>query len=314
MDVAVDRDLQMSKPGRPDDQAAEQYQSLDHLINRYDAEGLGPLRKGEEPFRWSFVETEARSLLERTPDLRVAIWLLRSLIVQKGLPGLCEGLRVISTMLREPAGEVWPAPEDGEHAREAHAISLGWLGSEAFLALLQVTRAHPEGELKLGEVAASSTASDVLTLQQREATTSWLRGSRDELQAIRACILDAGAWWDRDPVTAAEFISDLIRLLAPVNRSMQDTGEGVPAVVEPRAEWTAAADGTIGPIQTRDDVRKIVDLALIYYKKNEPAHPASILLHRLRRTIDASFEEVLEEFFAEAPSLIDRMKSPSRQA
>lgn len=295
-----------------DEQLAERYFSLDHVVNQHDAEGQGPLRRGEEPFRWSFVEAEARALLDRTPDLRVAVWLLRALIAQKGLVGLDEGLGAISGILKLPAASILPRPEDGENARDAHVVPLGWLGGEAFLAVLRVTKAHPQAALRLCDALMSSGAADGLSSAQREEAATWLRTARAELIEIRERIINEGGSWERDPIIASEFISSVLPLLAtgpksslPSSQDIHETG------ADPDDEVLPSAVSGIR-VENRTDVKSVARLLLDYYKKNEPAHPASILLQRFQRTIDASFEEVLGELFADGASLIERVKNPAR--
>lgn len=41
------------------------FQELDALVNEHDADGAGPLRKGERPLQWEAVEQAAEALLRR---------------------------------------------------------------------------------------------------------------------------------------------------------------------------------------------------------------------------------------------------------
>lgn len=300
--------------GEVDEKLEARYLSLDQAINRYDAEGVGPLRKGEEPFRWSFVEAEARFLLDRISDIRVAIWLLRALTIQSGVQGLREGLQILSNVLAVPSQMVRPFPEDDEQRpREGHSICLSWLGGDAFLALLRLARVDPEASLVLGDVIASSAAVDRLTQRQRKGASRNLEESRNNLIAIRDGFVDSGGYWDRDPILAIEFISDLVRSLSS-EKNIAARVEEDRAAIEESAMRGAAASGVAHRVETREDLKKVLEQMLIYYEKNEPAHPAPILLQRVIRILDASFEEVLTELYAESASLVSRIKSPAHQS
>jgi len=52
----------------------------------------------EEP-NWRKVAEQATELLGQTKDLRVAAWLTRAELVNRGLPGLADGLKLIATLL-----------------------------------------------------------------------------------------------------------------------------------------------------------------------------------------------------------------------
>lgn len=213
-----------------------------------------------------------------------------------------------------PVEQILPASDEDEHFREAHAISLGWLGGEAFLALLGATRVHPEASLKLSELAKSATAASALTLEQRDVAGHWLRQSRDELVLIRACILDSGGVWDCDPVIAVELLSDLIRLISPGDRKRASANEEVIGKISP-PDGRHEAPGIEAPrLKSREGVKEMLDCLLDYYAKYEPAHPAPVLLQRLSRMVDASFEEVLQELYAEGASLVTRIKKPVGQS
>jgi type VI secretion system protein ImpA len=309
---AQERRSGLEMTGKLSTESIERYQALDHLINRYDTEGAGPLRKGEEPFRWSVVESESRALLTQMPDLRIAIWLLRSLVIQRDLMGLCEGLEGISSILARPVEQILPVSHEDASPWEEHAISLGWLGGETFLALLHGIRAHPEAPLKLGQLTKSAAAASTLTTEQRDAAERWLRQARDQLISIRACILDAGGFWDRDPVIAIELLSDLIRLISPGDRkSTSVTEEIIGEISQPEGAGTPGFESP--QLNSRESVKEMLSRLLSYYEKYEPAHPAPVLLKCLARMVDASFEEVLKELYAEGTSLVMRIKKPEGQ-
>ena len=129
-----------------------EFQDLDTLVNAYDAEGVGPLRKGERPFQWESVASASEALLARSADLRVAIWLLRACLEQRGVSGLLDGLSRICELLTLPEIELFPQPLEGEPVREAHAVSLAWLGSAALLHQLRNAPLSPNVPITIADI------------------------------------------------------------------------------------------------------------------------------------------------------------------
>ncbi|HEY4082024.1 MAG TPA: type VI secretion system ImpA family N-terminal domain-containing protein [Burkholderiaceae bacterium] len=294
-----------------DSEIAERFAVLDQMINRHDAEGFGPLRKGEESFRWSVVESEARALLALQADLRVAIWLLRALIIQRGLPGLCEGLQLLLLTVRVSTDVLQPKSDPGEHPREAHVIALGWLGSEGLLALLRMSSVHPGLQTSLQDLTRSSALLEALTVEQRETALQWLAQACASLQAIREEISGSGGLWDRDPSVAIEFITGIALVLSPSKKKLPEVPDMESAAGSPAALSSMAIDLASVSVESRKDIELLLDKLLDYYLKFEPTHPAPVFIKRLRRMIGVSFEDALKELYSEAPSLLARLQSPA---
>jgi len=297
-------------PSKPwiDPAALEKFAELDQLISRHDAEGDGPLKKGEEAFRWSTVEAGSKAILEKIADMRVGIWLLRAQVIQHGLAGLRSGLGELQVLSRMAPERVLPEADEGETPRQAHALPLGWLGGEDFLGLLRSTLVHPAASVRLGDLLRSVAVGEALTLTQRSDATDMLRESREILAEIRASIVDAGAVWDRDPVVATELMSDLIRVLALRGKTAPETTELAATTNSAEKERVGLPAGRP---QDRKEIKQMLDHLHEYYINTEPAHPAPLFIARLRRMVDASFEEIMKELYAEAPALITRIKSPT---
>jgi type VI secretion system protein ImpA len=52
---------------------------------------------------------------------------------------------------------------------------------------------------------------------------------------------------------------------------------------------------TAGPIATREDVIRTLNLVLDYYVKNEPSSPVPLLIARARKLVSLSFLEAIRE-------------------
>jgi EvpB/VC_A0108, tail sheath gpW/gp25-like domain/ImpA, N-terminal, type VI secretion system len=103
----------------------EEFQSIDAMVSAFDAEGDGPLRKGESAFNWSLVEERCLPLAELSKDLRVGIWLIRAALASLQIKKFETCLTQLANWAALPAEELHPTPLDGED--EIHALILGWL-------------------------------------------------------------------------------------------------------------------------------------------------------------------------------------------
>ena len=61
-----------------------------------------------EPPNWANVADAAETLLERTKDLRVALYLTQAALNQEGMPGLAAGLRLTHGLLQNFWDSVYP--------------------------------------------------------------------------------------------------------------------------------------------------------------------------------------------------------------
>lgn len=278
------------------------YLSLEALMVNHDADGDAPLKKGEEPFRWSHIQSESRRLLDEATDLRVGIWHLRACMAQTGLQGMSEGLGLLSAALQEPATRIFPRAEAGENPRDAHAIALDWLGGPAFLAHIRQLPLSSRGPLTLGQVETSRPGTEHPTAPVRDEALPHVLAARQHLQAIRQTVYDDGAHWQRDPVHALECLDNIARALATDGMPAEAVTASAPATDSPMAP-----DGPA----SRSQVKRMLEHIQAYYERTEPSHPAPILISRLLRMVDASFSEILSELYAEHEQLTARLEKPS---
>lgn len=289
--------------------AIERRIQLEKLITHHDAEGDAPLRVGDEPFRWSTVQTLAESILETISDLNVAVWLLRAQIIQNGLNGLQGGLAKLAELVRRPSTDLHPKTEedDDEPPAQTHALVLGWLGGEEFLSLIRTIPIDPEHPPRIGDLLLSTGGVAGLPEASKSSACKLLDDARGLLCEIRENISNAGGRWNRDPILAIELISDGCRLLSSVS-----------VLARPKLDKKFNADQTeleekseTGlSIKSRAEVKLFLNQIEQYYCEMEPAHPAPILINRLKKMVDASFEEILKELYVDAPILISRIANP----
>jgi type VI secretion system protein ImpA len=65
--------------------------------------------------------------------------------------------------------------------------------------------------------------------------------------------------------------------------------------------------GALGPIESRADAVRALELVCAYLEKHEPTNPAADLLRRAQRLIDRNFLQLVREFAPDAVNEVARM-------
>jgi len=279
----------------------EDFQRIDSMISAYDSQGEGPLRKGEQPFQWSVVETVARHLLTTSPDLRVAIWFLRASLAQKGLKGLFEGISIITEIMLLPKNRIFPAAIDDESPREIHAISLAWLAGQQFIFGLRAALIDKNAAYTVADLIDSPEVS--ASLKNAKEIVNNINISIDNLSKIADALAEDDNYVDYDFNQAIDVLSKATLSFGNnLNRSFKA------AVVSQGAENIVEIDHKVP--SSREEMSQLLNLIIDYFKIHEPSHPAPILLNRVQRMMGANFEEIMAELYPEASSLIARIDKP----
>ena len=83
----------------------------------------------------------------------------------------------------------------------------------------------------------------------------------------------------------------------------------------PAQPATAARAGgvsiaALGPINTRADAMRLLDLVVEYYERNEPASPLPLLLSRARRLAGKGFLDLLRDLAPDGLSQAEKIAGP----
>ena len=282
-----------------------EFQEIDAAINTFDAEGWGPLRKGERPFQWDSVARAAEGLLAQSPDLRVALWLLRALLEQQGVVGFVQGLMRIGELLALPPASLFPRATDGEPARAAHAVSLAWLGGAAVLHQLRNARLAADSPLACADLHQDVAVTQTLEPTARLALAAAMQRGLQALDAITEALQQDGAELSFSLVPLHDEIEFLDRALGRKEASPDAPDAG------PVRPGTAAQDFSRAPgLRNRTEVQQTLVGLIAYFREQEPGHPAPLLLQRVQRMLGASFEELMSELYADATQMIARIEKP----
>ncbi len=275
-----------------------------------------------EPPEWPQVHELALGLAARTRDLRVAVWLVRSSARLHGLPGAARALQLVQALLERHWAWVHPqldATDNDDPTMRMNAL---------------VPLAAPEATLADLRAAGLSSSRGALTLRELELGLGHDEPHGDEIQPTEGGVLGAlAALAQERPETgeaiqaaaaAAQSIADTLDAqagsaapnLAPFTRLLGmaaqalERAQGGGASAEgdfADASGDALHDGAGSPgmavggggaLRTRADVQRELDRLCEWFERNEPSHPAPLLLRRAQRLMGMNFMEIIQDMAA----------------
>ena len=293
----------------------------------------------EEP-EWKQVVERGWALLDRTHDLRIMATLAVARLQREGIAGFAGTLALIRRALEEQWEHVHPQldPEDdndptlranallalAEPARVLRYLRLAPLARSARagavcwrdIAIANGTFAGPEDQPKMAEavIAAAFCESDRDGLGSLRQTLS---AAIADAAAIPAAFDQAAGYG-----TGPEF-GELLRLLRDMLRMVEayappEPVEAPPPAGEPDgpaqtgapARSGAVSVAALGPVNTRADAMRLLDLVVEYYERNEPASPLPLLLSRARRLAGKGFLDLLRDLAPDGLSQAEKIAGP----
>jgi type VI secretion system protein ImpA len=270
---------------RPVDEARPMGPSLRDQ-DEYDT--LKALTAVPEEVNWTRVHETALALAERLRDLRVWVWLARAALVTDGLRGLADGLHLIAAGLTQYWATLPPVDDTASEPRGrflARITALGTLGMTSYLADRRKIMAGGTTIIRLAADLETATG----RLERDPALRSAIAACRTALAAIETSFRDA--YGERaDPQIGFELILD--GLAAAEAR--------FPAPAAPQAAGgnghdTAAAREPPAAVGSREDVERVLDMVLAFYRTHELASPVPLLIGRARRLVRMSFVDALRD-------------------
>ncbi|HPE72173.1 MAG TPA: type VI secretion system protein TssA [Candidatus Competibacter sp.] len=278
-----------------------------------------------EPPDWRGVKKAALTLLERTRDLRVAVYLARALLQGDGFPGFAEGLALVEGLIERYWDGVYPLldPDDDNDPTLRINTIVALCDSETTLRDLRETplvSSRAIGRFSLRDVQV---ATGVLTpvagddeelptqsrldaafqdadLEVLQATAEAVADARDRVERIEATLTDQVG------VTQAPDMSDLTGVLKEVRQVLTEQLQrrGVSATGETEGQGESedgassgvAATGqrlVVGDIASREDVIRMLDKICDYFSRYEPSSPVPFLLKRAKNLVTKDFMEIM---------------------
>lgn len=246
------------------------------------------------PVDWARELGRCEALARKGRDLRVWVWLTRAALAAEGPAGLVRGLELIERGLAQWWDTLPPLdPDDPDPAGR-------FLARVNALALLGASSAH----LKPDEAARLRSVRHLVEDLERRAAgrppeelAALAARARAALEGIKARFRTgfAGA----DPQLGFEALeAALARLATP-------TGGGAAAGAA-SAEAAPPPPAAGGPVRSREEVVRLLDQVLDYYRRHEPSSPVPLLVARAKKLVPMSFVEAIREL---APAGIKELQA-----
>jgi type VI secretion system protein ImpA len=281
---------------------------------------------------WNDVETQAIALLHRTRDLRVLVHLAVARLQLAGLPAFAAMLAVIRQLLTVTWPEVHPQldPED-DNDPTLRANALLRLAQPSvvlrYLRDLPLANSPRLGRYSWRDIALATGVLDVDPDQERPSEAMIRSAFQDSdlapLAELRAAAAAAageaaaivalfddnsgfGTGPDFAPLTKllGEVVRDIDRYVtfptvtpeaAALPVTMPDAAAAAPSPASPAAQYPGGGAPRSGPVTTRAEAMRLLDLVCQYYRTYEPSSPLPLLLERAIRLADKDFIEILRD-------------------
>jgi type VI secretion system protein ImpA len=317
-------------PGGPDLEYDQAFLALEEAVRTEPEQQFGDtIVPAEEP-DWDKVRDLAVSVLERSKDLRAAVYLLEALTQGNGLAGLGQGLALIRSLLERLWEPLHPQldPDDGldptarvnlvasvcdarllKAVRTSPMLTVPGLGGIS-LRDLQIARGElpaPEGEepLKLDSLDAAARDVELPTL---ESTAALVSAAVEDTNAIERTLTEkVGA----SQAVSLSALTDVLREIDLFLRHQLDArvgpeaasagveGDASPQVGE-ASPGLRTVQGGSGEISCSRDVIVTLDKIIDYYRANEPSSPVPLLLQRAKRLVSVGFIDILRDIAPDA--------------
>lgn len=290
--------------------------------------------EAEEP-DWKKIVSDSTELLDRTHDLRVLIFLIRSAIEKDGFSSFSDGLTVLSAWIETQWPDVYPLldPNDGNDPTERINVIMTLSDWDAFLnPLISIPIVESKalgsynlkqireikngvGEASYGTIEAAIADSDLKQLQLK---SEWVSQSIEMLERIEKNVTQyVGV--DNAP-SLKELLNILKEILLVISEYTFDRNhEQTVAISEQQSKLEiddhvlinpANNSQGIGNINSSQDVTEALGKIIEYYVNNEPSSPIPMLLKRAKRLVNMDFMSIIKNLASDSESQVMNIRGP----
>lgn len=266
-----------------------------------------------EPPDWVAVREAAEALLDRSRDLRLAIYWLRSGVRLLGYGALPVGLELVNGMLQQLWQQMHPQPDpdDGDLYARANALTLlreadGLLGDLREMQVVQdrsvgqfsgravelaagLVQGGAEEESPNKEALANMMAAAIDNTPELAAAVQAALQRVGELQALVIDKLGSSAAPDLKPLL--QLAKAVVSLLPNVQAEAEtplDGGAGEDG-------GSSVGRGLSGAVRSRDEALRAIDMVCTFLERTEPSNPAPLFLRRARQLVNHNFLQLMKE-------------------
>jgi type VI secretion system protein ImpA len=290
------------------------------------------------PPDWKTVRRMAAELINRSRDLRLAVYLTRANLALNGIAGLADGLTLIERLLDGQWASVNPPldPDDNDPSqrinslailsetttlvrelKDASLVPLPGLGPLTTRMLEIASGELPPltGQEKIGLASIESAIAD---LDQNQ-----LDAAVDALGRALSAVVNIEQILVRQVGSAQALNFDaLARPLRKAHAFLASSRQGAAAapadLASPAAQAGPPSDSPAraprcsagSDIASRDDVLRVLDHLLRYYQRNEPSSPVPILLERAKRLVPMNFFEIMKDLAPDGVAQLVVIRGP----
>lgn len=278
--------------------------------------------EAEDPDFAEVVE-KSEAILERSHDIRAAVFFAEAVLYTRGLEGFAEGTAYVRGCLETHWDTCHPEldeDDDNDPTMRINAVQ-GLNGSDTVVRALRrtaLTESRMFGNLSLrlieiaeGAIPAPANLSDVpdsaavgAAFQDSDADVLAARlaaaiSAQSDIKAIDAVFTEKTPGQGPDVEDVLKALSQIVRRLSDAVGAEAPAEDG--AAEGDGAEGGAAAPAAggggapVGGINSANDVSNALDRIIQYYHRNEPSSPVPILLERAKRLVNADFLTIMKD-------------------
>jgi type VI secretion system protein ImpA len=295
-----------------------------------------------QPPNWRDIEKKSLAILQQSKDLQIAIYLLRALIVQEGIPGFRDGLNFLRGLLENYWESVHPQLDPDDDLDPTARINiLEELNSfESVLrplSLASLVESKSVGQFSLRdiqlatdkiEVAEGASKPDInliknlfldTTQTQTPLTYQAVIESIDLIQQIDRFV------GEQVGIENSADFSALLAQLKETRHVFEQFAVGLGHDTDAESVNEADFDDSgvvqparkqlnVGEINSRQDVLRMLDLICKYYKDVEPTSPVPMLLNRAKYLVTADFMQIIQNLLPDGLTQLEQIKGPDPEA
>ncbi|CAD6877414.1 Uncharacterized protein ImpA [Methylomonas albis] len=292
------------------------------------------------PPNWRDVNKQAIALLQKSRDLQVILYLIRSLIPLEGICGFRDGLQYLGEAVNLYWDSIHPQLDADDGFDPTMRINI----LEELINFDWILRPLSQAMLVESKAVGRFSLRDIHYATDKIDTPDGVE--KPDISAIKAAFLDV----DSEALNAAyqaviecirsidqldTFVGEKVGIGQGANLSALKTllkdilyqyeqfggtrlgdAESEQGELESGNTEVVAGDGSVkvkpisGVIESRQDVLRTLDMLCKYYTDFEPSSPVPILLKRAKHLVTADFMEIVQNLMPDALSQIDAIKGP----
>lgn len=271
---------------------------------------------------WLSVREAVEDMLDRSRDLRLAVFWLRSGVNLYGYAALPGGLQLLTEMMQALASAVLPLPDpdDGDPYARVNALSVlaeteGLMGDLRAAPVLQ-DRALGRITGRDVELALLLTpALETETPMAKDQIQRMLSDAVDSTPVLRTTVEDSVAQLAAFEAALQDFLGAAAPEMLPLRRFVKAVASLLPQSQAAAAAEAGAAEGggsspargaLAGQVSSRADALRAIDMVCEFLERTEPSNPAPLFLRRARQLVNHNFLQLMKELAPEAMAGVAR--------